>query len=168
MAEVAGSQTKLAADVEALNSKIMINDAAYGVTYRNVWFSDSADDLKRVHDTDFQYNPGTNDLKVGTINGKTVKDITIKNYEVALDAWSAGTIGTRASQKSLNLASDVSTYGTILSFSLVYIADSSAAHCQTFLTSGNSTLYVNAYRATAAAYSAASTFAVTVRVVYAK
>ena len=143
------------------------NVAASSNAYRNVWFSDNTNDLKRVHDADFQYNPGTNDLKVGTVNGKTVKEITSKNYNVSFDAWAAGTIGTRAAQKIINIASDAASYGNVIGVSIVYIGDSSTAHYQAFLYADQNQIYVNAYRANASAVGAQSS-ACTVRVTYAK
>lgn len=169
--QVAGSQTKLAADVaqlqtdvESLNSNLQSNEAASTSAYRNVWFSDNTNDLKRVRDTDFQYNPGTNDLKVGTINGKTVKEITYKDYAISFDGWTAGTPGTRAAQKSSSIASDINTYGTVIGMFIVGISDSSVAHYQAFLY--NESVYVNAYRATNSGVG--SGYPVTVRVVFAK
>lgn len=39
---------------------------------RYVWFSDSSDNKKPVYDTDFKYNPSTNNLTVTKINGVAV------------------------------------------------------------------------------------------------
>ena len=145
----------------------MTNGAAYGTAYRNVWFSDSADDLKRVHDDDFQYNPGDNDLKVGTINGKTVKQITIKDYTVPFDGWAAGTPGTRAEQHIVGISSDVASYGSVIGVSIIFVGDSSVANYQAFLYADHNDLYVNAYRANASAVGA-QPYACKVRLSFAK
>lgn len=164
MAEVAGSQTSVQNQIDTLNSNLQSNEAASTSAYRNVWFSDNTNDLKRVHDTDFQYNPGTNDLKVGTINGKTVKGISTKDYRIEFDGWEAGTPGTRAAQKSLSIESDINAYGTVVGMFIVSITDSSIAHYQAFLY--HESIYVNAYRANSS--SLGSGYPITVCVVFAK
>lgn len=150
--------------VSSLNSNLQSNETASTSVYRNVWFSDNTNDLKRVHDTDFQYNPGTNDLKVGTINGKTIKGISTKDYRIEFDGWEAGTPGVRAAQKSISIASDINTYGAVIGMFIVSITDSSIAHYQAFLY--NESVYVNAYRANSS--SLGSGYPVTVCVVFAK
>lgn len=161
---IANQIASLNSNVGKLKTNLESNDVANDASYRNVWFSDSTNDLKRVHDTDFQYNPRTNDLKVGTINGKTVKEITYKDYEISFDGWTAGTPGTRAVQKTLSIASDISAYGAVIGIFIVYITDSSHAHYQAFFSNGN--IYVNAYRANS--NSVSSGYPINVRVVFAK
>jgi len=162
--DLQGKVATLNSNVGTLKTNLESNDVADAASYRNVWFSDSTNDLKRVHDTDFQYNPRTKDLKVGTINGKTVKEITYKDYEISFDGWTAGTPGTRAVQKTLSIASDISAYGAVIGMFIVYIADSSQAHYQAFIYNGS--IYVNAYRANSS--SVGSGYPINVRVVFAK
>lgn len=50
--------------------------------YRNVWFSDSANEKARSYDSDFQYNPSTNTLKVDAITGSAAK---VNNHTVEVD-----------------------------------------------------------------------------------
>ena len=54
--------------------------------YRNVWFSDSVTETKRNNDTQFQYNPNNNALKVSAIttNGTNLINIPAKDGELAL------------------------------------------------------------------------------------
>ena len=156
--------SSLNSNFQTLNTNLQSNVPASTSAYRNVWFSDNTNDLKRVHDTDFQYNPGTNDLKVGTVNGRAVSQIVSKTYTFSSNGWEAGTIGTRAEQLQQDIASDVSQYGTVVGVTIVDIADSSRAIYQAFM-SGNA-LFLNAYRATT--NSSGTGYDVSVRVTFAK
>ena len=150
--------------VSTLNSNLQSNKEATTGTYRNVWFSDNTNDLKRVHDTDFQYNPGTKDLKVGTVNGRAVSQIVNRTYTFSSNGWAAGTIGTRAEQLKQDISNDISQYGTVVCISIVSIADSERAIYQTFM-HGN-ILFLNAYRATT--NSSGAGYDVKIRVAFAK
>ncbi len=67
----------------ATATKFASVEAATTNVFRNVWFSDNTDDNKRVYDTDFQYNPSTNVLKLGSI---TPTDVSATRTNLGLNS----------------------------------------------------------------------------------
>jgi len=97
---------------------------------------------------------GLNDLQgqVATLNSK----FTRKEYQFSDLAFSAGTIGTRGLQTSIDITSDMNAYGTLISLLITLISDSNKCHFQAFRY--GSAIYLNGYRASDSAMANNSVF----------
>ena len=59
--------------------------------FRNVWFSDSSTNNKACYNSNIQYNPSTNVLKVGTVQGTATKAIQDASGNVITDTYATKT-----------------------------------------------------------------------------
>lgn len=83
--------------------------------------------------------------QVTSLNSK----FTRKEYRFDDLTFSAGSRGTRGLQQTINITSDLNTYGTLISLLITSIYDSSPCHFQAFRSVNF--IYLNGYRATDAA-----------------
>ena len=103
-----GNATSATTATTATTASRVAGTAGVSNAYRNVWFSDSATETVRNSDTDFQYNPALNILKVGSVTGNL-------NGKIALDSRTySGIYVTDASAASnVNFTNGTFYFGTV-------------------------------------------------------
>lgn len=64
-------------DLNNFTAQHVASETGDSAGYRNVWFSHLNDASKLVHNANFQYNPATDTLKVGNVDGKASSSETV-------------------------------------------------------------------------------------------